>query len=70
MIFRHRGIPQRSVVLACVCAQSACSAALLRMCSAIFCDNILVEADIFTILGFSFCVMRNAFNFIQIKKRT
>ena len=33
------------------------------------CDNLLVEADNFTILGLSFCVTQNAFNFIKIKKQ-
>ena len=33
------------------------------------CDNLLVGADIFTILGVSFCVMQNTFNLINIKKQ-
>ena len=31
-------------------------------------DNLLVKADIFTILGVSFYVTQNAFNLIKIKK--
>ena len=30
--------------------------------------NLLVDTDIFYHLGVSFCVTRNAFNFIEIKK--
>ena len=32
------------------------------------CDNLLVEEDVFTIVGVSFCVMQNAFNSIKIYK--
>ena len=42
-----------------------------RVSSDVFCekyDNLLVDADIFTVLGVSFCVTQNAFNFIKIKK--
>ena len=42
---------------------------LLKICSAKKRDNLLVEAGIFTILGVSFCVMLNAFNFIEIKNK-
>ena len=30
-------------------------------------DSLLVESDIFTVLGVSFCVTQNAFNFFEIK---
>ena len=40
-----------------------------RTCSANFCDNLLVETDIFIILGVSFCVTRNDFSLIKIKKK-
>ena len=39
-------------------------------CSAKHCDNLLVKADIFTILGVPFCETRNAFNFIVKKTLT
>ena len=39
------------------------------MCSAEFCDNLLVEADVFTIIEVSFYVTRNALNLIEIKKQ-
>ena len=32
-------------------------------------DNLLVEADVFIILGVSFCVRQNTFNFIKIKNK-
>ena len=35
-------------------------------CSAKQCDNFLVEAIFFTILGISFCVAQNTFNLIDI----
>ena len=33
------------------------------------CDNLLVEADIFTILGVTFCVTQITFNLIDIKNK-
>ena len=36
-------------------------------CSAGKCDNLVVETDIFAILGVSFCVTWNALNFNEIK---
>ena len=41
----------------------------LVMCSSKKCDNLLVEVDIFTILGDSFCVTQNALNLIDKKGR-
>ena len=38
------------------------------MTSAKKCDNLLVERDIFAILGVSFCVAQNDFNFIKKKE--
>ena len=35
------------------------------VCSAKKWDNLLVETDFFAILGVSFCVMQNVFNFIK-----
>ena len=37
-------------------------------CSEKFCDNLLVYADVLTILGVSFCVIQNTLNFIKPKK--
>ena len=37
-------------------------------CSVKRCNNLLVEADIFSILGVSFCVTQNSFNFTETKK--
>ena len=47
-----------------------CESLLLSLveCSAKQCDNLLVETDIFSILGLSFFVTQNAFNFIEIYK--
>ena len=39
----------------------------MKKCSVKIYDNLLVEADIFTILGVSFCVIQNVFNLIKIK---
>ena len=40
----------------------------LEECSLKKRDKLLIEADIFTILGVSFCVMQNAFNFNEKKR--
>ena len=47
----------------------AVEAISLGACSAKKCDNLLLETDIFAILGVSLCVTRNDFNFIEIKKQ-
>ena len=44
-------------------------ALFLQACSTKKCDNLLVQTDIFSILGVSFCVMQNAFNFIERKSK-
>ena len=49
----------------CIIVQIHSSEEVYEMCSVKFCDNLLVEAYFFTILGVSFCVTLNDFNSIK-----